>query len=128
MKKKKLFPSQKTYQMNNPSTSFRLKKADKERLDRIVKITGMPLSGFMADFIHDKLIPCEIYEEERKSIVDYYDDICNELKTEERFSIPCARCAKPVMFSSKYFNWKTEIYPELVKTFGRSHHHECKPS
>jgi hypothetical protein len=128
MKKKKLFPSQKTYQMNNPSTTFRLKKDDKEKLDRIIKITGTSLSKFMTDFLHDKLIPYEIYEAERETIVDYYDDICDELKTEERFSISCARCAKLMTFSSREPDWTSKYYPVLKKAFGNWRHVTCKSS
>ncbi len=55
--KRKEFPSQKKYRMNNPSITFRLKKGDKEKLDAILKASGMPLSKWMTHFVHDMMDP-----------------------------------------------------------------------
>jgi hypothetical protein len=127
MKKKKLFPSQKTYQMNNPSTTFRLKKDDKKKLTAVVKASEMSLSRWITAFLRDELFPYSEHSTLMERIAAL-EEKNKELASERRFNVPCPVCQKPMMFSSKHSNWKTEIYPELVKTFGRWHHHECKPS
>jgi hypothetical protein len=124
---KKIFPSQERYLKNNPSVTFRLKKDEKEKLASIIKATGKPLSKWMSDFIHNKLAP---YEETSKLLkkIAMLEAQKKELAGERRFNIPCPVCGKVMFFSSKDSNWKSEIYPELIRTFGEWRHTDCEPS
>ncbi|MGD0080918.1 MAG: hypothetical protein ABSB80_09765 [Methanoregula sp.] len=124
---KKIFPSQERYLKNNPSVTFRLKKDEKEKLDSIIKETGKPLSKWMSDFILNKLAP---YEETSKLVkkITVLEAQKKELAGERRFNVPCPVCGKTIFFSSKDSNWKSETYPELIRTFSEWHHADCKPS
>lgn len=43
----KTYPSQKRYQENNPAITFRLKKSEKEKIDRMVERTGKSISDLV---------------------------------------------------------------------------------
>jgi len=123
--KRKEYPSQERYRTNNPSTSFRLKKDDKKTLDTIVKATGKPISSFMADFVHDELdVNKEILKLAKK--LHELEEINKGLSAERRFNVPCPVCGKPMYFSSKQSNWKTDIFPKLKEAFGKRRHATCK--
>src|SRR5208337_300372 len=124
---KKIFPSQERYLKSHPSITFRLKKDEKERLDSIIKETGKPLSEWMSDFILDKLAP---YEENSKLLkkLTVLEVQKKELANERRFKVPCPGCGKALIFSSNDYNWKSEIYPELKRTFSNWYHTDCEPS
>ena len=124
MTKTKLFPSQIKYRQNNPAISFRVKKADKEKLDKIIKASGKPLSKWMTDFIRNKMDPKEELSK-LAARVKVLEEKNKELATEERFTLPCSVCGKPLALSSKQSNWKTKIYPELMKAFGKWAHTTC---
>jgi predicted DNA-binding protein len=123
---KKLYPSQERYLKDHPTVSFRLTREKKAKLDNIVKATGKPLSQWMSDFILNKMAP---YEENSKLLkkITMLEEQKKELASERRFNIPCCYCGEPMYFSSNVPEWKTEIYPDLKKTFGTWHHTTCKP-
>src|SRR5208337_4252132 len=91
--KRKEFPSQKKYRTNNPSITFRLKKGDKEKLDAIIKASGMPLSTWMTHFVQDIMDPNGETSELVKRIRDL-EEINKKLATERRFNVPCPVCGK----------------------------------
>jgi antitoxin component of RelBE/YafQ-DinJ toxin-antitoxin module len=145
---RKEYESEKRYRMNNPSLSFRLKRADKERLDAIIANTGISLSQWMTNFLHNTIDPDDVNTELKALLEDAYDklDVADKdlkkakkeldtlkielenAKNERRFNVPCYICAEPIHFSSKHADWKTEVYPELLRTFGgKWHHTTCKP-
>lgn len=126
MKKTKLFPSQIKYRQNNPAIAFRMKKADKEKLDKLIKATGKPLSKWMTDFIHNKMDPKEEISKLAARIKDL-EEKNKELATEQRFAVPCSVCGKPMNMSSKKANWKTQVYPVLKEAFATWHHTTCMP-
>lgn len=124
--KRSEYPSQKKYRENNPSVSFRLTKQDKTKLDEIIKATGKPLSKYMVDIIHDKIFPyMEISDLETSVIL--YDELVIKLENEERFTVPCSVCGKPMKFSSKKSNWTTKVHPTLKQVFGKWMHSTCTP-
>ncbi len=125
MKRSEL-PSQKKYRANHPSVSFRLKKDDKDRLDAITRVTGKTLTQFMTEFIHEKMEPYEEPAELMYAILDYSDWV-DRLEKEEKFTVPCPVCGKPMYFSSNDSNWKTKVYPKLTEAFSKWHHTACKP-
>jgi hypothetical protein len=124
MKRSEL-PSQKKYRENHPSVSFRLKKGDKARLDAIVRVTGKTLSQFITEFIYDKMEPYEEMTELRCGIIDYSNWV-DRLEKEEKFTLPCSVCGKPMKFSSNDSNWKTEVYPVLRRSFAKWMHIACE--
>ena len=130
--KERGYPSQIKYRENNPSTTFRVKKEDKQRLDSIIAASGKPLSQWMTDFIHEKM---DLNEETSKlaNKCDNFREYALELETknkelenEEKFIVPCSICGKPLTLSSKHSNWKTKIYPKLKEAFSTWGHGECK--
>jgi hypothetical protein len=123
--KREEFPSQKTYRKNNPSITFRLKKEDKEKLYAIIKESGKPLSRWMTDFIHDKIVSYQETSKLVKRINDLEDNI-KEIENEEKFTIQCSVCGKPAYVSSTYPDWETVIYPKLKETFKTWKHKTCK--
>jgi len=123
--KRKEFPSQKKYRMNNPSITFRLEKGDKEKLNAIIKASGMPLSTWMTHFVQDIMDPNGETSELVKRIQEL-EELTKVLATERQFNIPCPVCGKPMYFSSNQTNWNTEIYPILKKAFGNRRHIACK--
>jgi hypothetical protein len=127
VKKKKVFPSTIKYRESHPAIAFRLKKVDKIKLDAIIKATGKPLSKWMTDFIHKKMAP---YEEPSKLVarIKVLEEKNKELATEERFTVPCSICGKPMNMSSKHSNWKTKIDPILKEKFSTWYHTACKSS
>jgi hypothetical protein len=110
--------------MNNPSITFRLKKRDKEKLDAIIKATGMPLSTWMTHFVHDMMDPNGETSALVKKIHDL-EEINKRLAIERRFNVPCPVCGKPMYFSSNQSNWKTEVYPTLKEAFSDRRHETC---
>jgi len=125
--KRKEFPSQKTYRENNPSITFRLKKIDKEKLNEIIEESGKPLSRWMTDFIHDRIVP---YEETSKFIkrINALEDRIEEIQDVEKFIVPCSICGKPIFLSSTQGNWDEEIYPKLKEAFAKQYHLDCDPN
>jgi len=45
----------------------------------------------------------------------------------EEFTVPCSRCGKPVVFTSRSKEfWERQIKPTLLKMFSHWMHRECK--
>jgi len=125
--KREDFPSVKKYRKNHPSVTFRLKREEKENLDKILKATGMSLSTWMSSFVTDHL---PIYAEGpilQKKIAAL-ETRNKELAAERRFSVRCSVCGKSIFFSSKNANWKSEVYPELQRVFCDWSHGDCQSS
>ena len=112
MTKTKLFPSQIKYRQNNPAIAFRVKKADKEKLDKLIRVTGKPLSKWMTDFIHNKMDPKEEISK-LAARIKVLEEKNKELATEQRFTIPCSVCGEPMHFSTKDSNWTSEELPNI---------------
>jgi len=115
------YPSQIKYREHNPSITFRLKRDDKERLDLTIATSGKRLSQWMTDFIHEEIDHIEEISELKERIT-FLQEYIKEVESEERFSIPCSICGKPLTLSSKHANWKTEIYPKTQKSSSPSNH------
>jgi hypothetical protein len=101
-------------------------RENKAKLDSIVKATGKPLSWWMSDFILNKMAPYEDISKLQKKIT-MLEEQKKELATERRFNVPCCYCGEPIYYSSNDSDWKTRIYPDLKKAFGKWYHTPCKP-
>jgi len=124
---KKEFPSQERYRKNHPTVTFRLLKKDKARLDAIIKGTGMPLSQWATDFIHNHIDPDEKISE-LVGKINTLEEYINGLENEERFTVPCSVCGELMYLSSNNLNWMTEVQPILKQAFSNWYHVKtCKP-
>ena len=43
----------------------------------------------------------------------------------EEFTLPCARCGKPMVFSSRFEGWESRVKPILAKAFSGWAHTRC---
>jgi|SRR5208337_3158264 len=124
--KKKVFPSTIKYRENNPAISFRLKKADKEKLYTIIQGTGKPLSKWITDFINEGMNPNGETSKLVKKIQKLEEEK-NELEIEHRFQVTCSHCNEVLVFSSNESNFASEVYPILEQAFSKWHSRLCKP-
>jgi hypothetical protein len=118
-KKKKTFPSQIKYGKKNPTVSFRLKRVDYENLKTVSEMNGKPIAQFVREIV------LGVNDEESGSYNSGYEHGYDNAMGIDHFRIPCSKCGKPIVFTSKDEVWEPVVKPTLYKAFSNWHHITC---
>ena len=87
----KIYPSQRRYNERNPKMNFRMKKEEKEKLEKMMELSGKNLS----DLVRTALLGLEkdFSKAYKKAHSEGYEKGFADAKKKYRICFHCARCA-----------------------------------
>jgi tetrahydrodipicolinate N-succinyltransferase len=108
----KKFPSQIRYEKNNPSTTFRMKKHEKEKIGQMARKSGKSISNLV------RMALLELEKDFSESIKDAEDRKYVEGMNENAIWFYCKKCN-----SSVYIEPNSERHKEIIKYISKNKPH-----